>query len=74
MISYPGYDSTSVNTLFEQVEDDIDSVFTYRNGEWKQYILDGTENNLKTLELGDGMWIKAKIETSWTFDGKQFIR
>lgn len=73
IINYPLKENKNTNTFFNNVMGNIESIATYENGEWKTYVSSKQSNSLTILEPGKGIFIKAKTNANWNFNGNELV-
>ena len=67
LLNYPSLEEGYTETLFFDVRNDIDKIYSMDGG-WKSYKYGRGVNNLIVIKPGMGIWVKANKDTSWVFD------
>ncbi len=73
LINYPLNQEKNVNDFFQNVMDNIELITTFENGEWENFNPSKPLNSLNTLKPGQGIFIKAKNDAIWYFNGNEII-
>ncbi len=73
LINYPLRENKDINTFFQNVMNNIESITTYENQEWKTYNPLKQQNSLTLLKPGKGIFIKAKNKAEWNFNGNKLV-
>jgi len=65
----------SVSEMFQNVMSNIDLVMVYENEEWKTFspLKPNELNSLITLKPGIGIFVKAKSNAQWNFNGNELV-
>ncbi len=73
LINYPLKEEKGIELFFQNVINNIESVEAFENGEWKTFNPDKSAqlNSLNTLKPGIGIFVKAKNNANWHFDGDE---
>jgi len=69
LIGYPSVYEANVSHVFEEVLDELHSIFMY-DSEWKDYGA-GTDL-LTTVKPGFGYWVKVNKNTRWIFENGKY--
>jgi len=71
LINYPLTEEKTINSFFQNTLSNIDLITIYENGEWKNFNPSRPShlNSLTQLKPGKGIFIKAKGNAGWHFDG-----
>ncbi|MBU1004469.1 MAG: putative metal-binding motif-containing protein, partial [Nanoarchaeota archaeon] len=74
-LNYPLTQENSVASFFSSVMFNIDSISTFENGAWKTYNPERPAelNTLTTLKPGIGIFVKAKDNADWNFNGNEIV-
>ena len=74
-LNYPLPQETSTALFFNSVIGNIDSISAFENGQWKTYAPSKPDelNTLTTLKPGIGIFVKAKNDAYWIFDGSVLV-
>ncbi len=73
MINYPLRENKDTDIFFNNVMGNIESIATYENQEWKTYNPLKSTNSLTILNPGKGIFIKAKSNEKWNFNGNILV-
>ena len=75
LIGYPFMQEKSVSEMFQNVMSNIDLVMVYENEEWKTFspLKPNELNSLITLKPGIGIFVKAKSNAQWNFNGNELV-
>jgi hypothetical protein len=68
LVGYNSLNSTSTTDAMSSVVGNWNSVWSYENGNWKRYDLNGPDflNDLTIMEPGKGYWIDMKLSDTWS--------
>jgi len=75
LINYPLTAEENVNTFFQNVMNNIESIRTFEDGEWKSFnpVKPIELNSLNVLKPGKGIFIKARDNEEWYFNGDELV-
>ena len=65
----------SAEKFFQNVMGNIGSIKTFEGGEWQTFnpLKQSNLNTLITLKPGKGIFIKAKNNANWKFNGNELV-
>lgn len=75
LINYPLKETTNLQIFFRNIINNIESIKTFEDGEWKSFNPSKPNglNSLTTLKPGKGIFVKAKNNARWHFDGNELL-
>ncbi|MCK4522368.1 MAG: putative metal-binding motif-containing protein [Nanoarchaeota archaeon] len=73
LINYPLRYETNVELFFNNVLNNIESIMIFEDGTWKRFSPEKPNNSLTTLKPGKGIFIKAKNNAQWNFNGNELV-
>ncbi len=75
LINYPLTEEKNTNIFFQNVISNIESVKTFEDGEWKSFnpLKPNELNSLTILKPGKGIFVKAKNNAQWNFNGNEIV-
>ena len=73
LINYPLTEEESITTFFQNTLSSIEMITLFEDGEWKNFNPEKPAhlNSLINLKPGKGIFIKAKSNAKWRFDGNE---
>lgn len=75
LVNYPLTTETNTDVFFQNVIGNIESITSFENGEWKSFnpLRSNGLNSLNVLKPGKGIFVKAKDNAQWHFDGNELV-